>query len=211
MALVRQDSEGIYVIVGGWIARPLTPETTHPRALGFPRTATQLTAGDKPRASHSGGPTARVGGELWFIDRDAGTCPSPPAPPTPPAGRPAAPAAGTGARPRIRPHIPPPGRKQRHIPGTAPIVPASVSGGDDPDELLAGFRALQGDIATEIAHYTADEDRVVPADEAADHHDRLAELYQQASDLMAALDTHLTAGGRPPAAWTTCTKGASQP
>ncbi|WP_157121020.1 hypothetical protein [Nocardia miyunensis] len=30
MPLVRQDSEGLYVVVGGWIARPLTAETTHP-------------------------------------------------------------------------------------------------------------------------------------------------------------------------------------
>ncbi|WP_280370755.1 hypothetical protein [Nocardia wallacei] len=199
MALVRQDSEGIYVIVSGWIARPLTAETTHPRALGFPRTGTKLAVGDKPRASHSGGPTARVGGELWFIDRESGTCPSPAVPPSPPPGRKAPPAPGTGARLRPRPHIPPPGKKPPHTSGVAPIAPAS--GGDDPDQLLAGFRALQRDIAAEIAQYSADEDRVVPADEAADHHDRLADLYEQASDLMAALDTHLTAGGRHPAAW----------
>ncbi|MFC3966496.1 hypothetical protein [Nocardia jiangsuensis] len=71
MALVRQDSEGLFVIVGGWIARPPTPETTHPHALGLPRSDTELAVGDQPHASHSGGPTARVGGELWFIDREA--------------------------------------------------------------------------------------------------------------------------------------------
>ncbi|MBW0275173.1 hypothetical protein ATM97_28655 [Nocardia sp. MH4] len=71
MALVREDTEGLFVIVGGWIARPPTPQTTHPRARGLPRAQTALAVGDKPRASHSGGHTARVGGDLWFIDRQA--------------------------------------------------------------------------------------------------------------------------------------------
>ncbi|MFD4439890.1 hypothetical protein ACFWPK_08930 [Nocardia sp. NPDC058519] len=71
MALVREDTEGLFVIVGGWIARPPTRETTNPRARGLPRAQTALAVGDRPRASHSGGATARVGGELWFIDRQA--------------------------------------------------------------------------------------------------------------------------------------------
>ncbi|MGW5917530.1 hypothetical protein ACWFPY_00935 [Nocardia fluminea] len=71
MALVREDTEGLFVIVGGWIARPPTPQTTHPRARGLPRAQTALAVGDRPRASHSGGHTARVGGELWFIDSEA--------------------------------------------------------------------------------------------------------------------------------------------
>ncbi|MFF0492917.1 hypothetical protein ACFYTQ_28145 [Nocardia sp. NPDC004068] len=75
MPLVREDDDGLYVIVGGWIARPLTEETTHPRALGLHRPGTRFTVGDRPNASHSGGPIARVGGEPWFIDRAAGTPP----------------------------------------------------------------------------------------------------------------------------------------
>ncbi|MEV0359371.1 hypothetical protein AB0H71_25275 [Nocardia sp. NPDC050697] len=73
MALVRQDSEGLFVIVGGWIARPPTPETTHLTALGMPRLRTRHAVGDTPHASHRGGTMARVGGEQWFIDREAGT------------------------------------------------------------------------------------------------------------------------------------------
>ncbi len=72
---------------------------------------------------------------------------------------------------------------------------------NDPDATLAEFRALQRQIAAEIARYSTDENTVEAPGDAADHHDRLAELYRDASDLMAALDTHLTTGGHLPAAW----------
>ncbi|WP_280271206.1 hypothetical protein [Nocardia wallacei] len=71
----------------------------------------------------------------------------------------------------------------------------------DPDDTLARFRALQHRIDAEITAYNADEDRVEPARDSADHHDRLEQLYRDASDLMAALDTHLTTGGPLPTAW----------
>ncbi|WP_280316435.1 hypothetical protein [Nocardia wallacei] len=201
MPLVRQDRDGLYAIVAGYIVRPITSETRNSRALGYPRTGTRFAAGDRPNASHSGGPTVRVGGEVWYIDGEAVRHPAPPRPPSAPPDRPAAPAAEAGPRLRPRPHIPPPGRKQPPTSPTGAQAPAEP-GGNDPDAMLAEFRALQRQIAAEIARYSGDENRVEAPGDAADHHDRLAELYRDASDLMATLDTHLTTGGPLPAAWT---------
>ncbi|MFI7190145.1 hypothetical protein [Nocardia nova] len=71
----------------------------------------------------------------------------------------------------------------------------------DPDDTLAEFRATRHTIAEAITAYNRDEHRIERASEAADHHDRLEELYRDTSDLMAALDTHLTTGGPLPVAW----------
>ncbi|WP_280382629.1 hypothetical protein [Nocardia wallacei] len=75
----------------------------------------------------------------------------------------------------------------------------------DPDDILNQFRATRWVIAETITAHTADEDRVEPPGEAAEHHDRLEELYRDATELMDALDTHLTGGGRLPLAWTRTT------
>ncbi|PPJ25610.1 hypothetical protein [Nocardia nova] len=75
----------------------------------------------------------------------------------------------------------------------------------DPDDTLAEFRATRHTIAEAITAYNRDEHRIERASEAADHHDRLEELYRDTSDLMAALDTHLPTGGPLPAAWTPTT------
>lgn len=71
----------------------------------------------------------------------------------------------------------------------------------DPDDTLAEFRATRQAIAEAITAYNRDEHRIERASEAADHHDELEELYRDTSDLMAALDEHLTTGGPLPAAW----------
>ncbi|WP_067902647.1 hypothetical protein [Nocardia vaccinii] len=76
----------------------------------------------------------------------------------------------------------------------------------DPDDTLAQFRATRHTIAEAITAYTADENRTETPGETADHHDRLEELYREASDLMAALDEHLATEGALPAAWTRTTE-----
>jgi hypothetical protein len=81
---------------------------------------------------------------------------------------------------------------------TGVITPESTT--TDPDDLLARFRALRQQIRAEIDSYNPD-DRVENPGDCADHHDRLEDLYSDASDLMAAMDDHLTTGGRPPTAW----------
>jgi len=73
---------------------------------------------------------------------------------------------------------------------------------EDPNQILDRFRALQHEIAYEIDSYTTSDDTVENSHDCADHNDRLAELYREASDFMAAMDDHLSAGGQPPAAWT---------
>lgn len=71
----------------------------------------------------------------------------------------------------------------------------------DPDDTLAEFRATRQAIAEAITAYNRDDHRIERASEAADHHDQLEELYRDTSDLMAALDEHLTTGGPLPTAW----------
>ncbi|MBY8855372.1 hypothetical protein K7711_02680 [Nocardia sp. CA2R105] len=73
----------------------------------------------------------------------------------------------------------------------APVVPVRT---EDPDDLLARFRVCQNQIDAEIDAHDGDPDT-------GDHHDRLAALHRDASELMAALDNHLTTGGALPRAW----------
>ncbi|WP_280265045.1 hypothetical protein [Nocardia wallacei] len=74
-------------------------------------------------------------------------------------------------------------------------TPAKSSSADDPDELLARFRARQNEIDAEIDAHDGDHDT------SGGHHDRLAALHREASELMAALDNHLSLGGSLPRAW----------
>lgn len=62
MTLVREDKYGLYVKVGGYIARPQTSRWT----TGYPPPTPTCMKGDHVRASHNGGPTARVDGQMWF-------------------------------------------------------------------------------------------------------------------------------------------------
>ncbi|MFI7189961.1 hypothetical protein ACIBQ0_09520 [Nocardia nova] len=80
----------------------------------------------------------------------------------------------------------------------------------DPDDTLAQFCTARRTIAETIAAYNRDEHRIERAGEAADYHDRLEELYRDTSDLMAALDDHLTTDGALPAAWTRSTAPGSR-
>ena len=60
--LIREDSHGLYVKVGGYIFRPVFP-------IGYSHVhddATQYEGGDKVTASHPGGPTGQVGEETWY-------------------------------------------------------------------------------------------------------------------------------------------------
>ncbi|WP_063002536.1 hypothetical protein [Nocardia mikamii] len=81
----------------------------------------------------------------------------------------------------------------------------------DPDDTLAQFRATCATIADTITAYNRDEHRIERAVEAADHHDRLEELYRDATELMAALDDHLATGGPLPTAWTPVTPAPPHP
>ncbi|WP_280332936.1 hypothetical protein [Nocardia wallacei] len=85
-------------------------------------------------------------------------------------------------------------RHAHHI-GLDP-APTAVSGpvpADDPDDLLARFRARQNEIDAEIDAHDGNRD--------AGHLDRLAGLHRDASELMAALDNQLSLGGPLPRAW----------
>lgn len=62
MTLVREDKHGLYVKVGGYIARPQPNRSTQ----GYEIPKPTCRAGDHVRASHNGGPTARVDGQVWF-------------------------------------------------------------------------------------------------------------------------------------------------
>ncbi|MBV7706493.1 hypothetical protein NOVA_27275 [Nocardia nova] len=81
----------------------------------------------------------------------------------------------------------------------------------DPDDTLAQFRATRRTIAETITAYNHDEHRIEAPGEAADHHDRLEELYRAATEHMTALDDHLTGGGPLPAAWTRTTPAFRTP
>ncbi|MFJ1460980.1 hypothetical protein [Nocardia sp. N2S4-5] len=86
-------------------------------------------------------------------------------------------------------------RRARHIGlGTTPTAISGPVTADDPDDLLARFRARQNEIDAEIDAHDGNHD--------AGHHDRLAALHRDASELMAALDNHLSLGGSLPRAWT---------
>ncbi|WP_067885718.1 hypothetical protein [Nocardia vaccinii] len=76
-----------------------------------------------------------------------------------------------------------------------PVVAARAEDPDGPDALLARFRVCQNEIDTEIDTHDGDPDTGA-------HHDRLAALHREASELMAALDNHLSTGGALPRAWT---------
>ena len=61
--LIREDSHGTYVKVGGYIARPVFPRGwSHVCDDG-----TEYEAGQKVTAKHPGGPTAKVGDEIWYL------------------------------------------------------------------------------------------------------------------------------------------------
>ena len=78
-----------------------------------------------------------------------------------------------------------------------PVTPAAV----DPDQALARFRDLQYRIHDERNTYTTRPDGTEDPGACAAHHDRLETLYAEAADTMAALDAHLSTGGRLPARW----------
>lgn len=67
MAVVQEDRKGVFVRVGGHIARPLTPENRPPRAAGYPNVETVHRPGDRVRARHQDSSIATVGGEMWFM------------------------------------------------------------------------------------------------------------------------------------------------
>ncbi|NKY33840.1 hypothetical protein HGA13_12230 [Nocardia speluncae] len=78
-----------------------------------------------------------------------------------------------------------------------PGTPAAV----DPDQALAQFRDLQYRIRDEHNTYTTRPDGTEDPGVCVAHHDRLEALYAEAADTMAALDAHLSTGGRLPAMW----------
>ena len=88
-----------------------------------------------------------------------------------------------------------------HIPAIdarlLPVTPAAV----DPDQALARFRDLQYRIHEERNTYTTRPDGTEDPSACADHHDQLEALSAEAADTMAALDAHLSTGGRLPALW----------
>jgi len=67
--LIREDADGLYANVGGWLVRPPRNRIgLGPRAIPA---GTKHEVGDHVQASHSGGPLARVGGEQWWIERES--------------------------------------------------------------------------------------------------------------------------------------------
>ncbi|WP_280419702.1 hypothetical protein [Nocardia carnea] len=78
-----------------------------------------------------------------------------------------------------------------------PVTPAAV----DPDHALARFRDLPYRIHDERNTYTTRPDGTENPSACAEHHDRLEALCAEAADTMAALDAHLSTGGRLPALW----------
>ncbi|MEG8179277.1 hypothetical protein GZH49_12135 [Nocardia terpenica] len=78
---------------------------------------------------------------------------------------------------------------------------ASGPGSLDPDAALARFREIQDQITAVTATDPLGQDAVEPPGACGGCQDRLEALYREASELMAALDTHLATSGPPPHAW----------
>lgn len=88
-----------------------------------------------------------------------------------------------------------------HIPAIDARLGLVTPAGVDPDQALARFRDLQYRIRDEHNTYTTRPDGTEDPSACAAHHDRLEALCAEATDTMAALDAHLSTGGRLPARW----------
>jgi hypothetical protein len=67
MTLIREDEHGLYVRVGGYVARPQITNNALAYVLLHRLTPTSFSAGDGTKAHHlAGSPLVKVGDELWF-------------------------------------------------------------------------------------------------------------------------------------------------